>query len=253
MIAQSVLREFGRAHRGRRNDVVAWFCAAASFFAMAHAFKHGDLRARDAAAGSTCPPGARRLAGGRLPGRSRPVRVPTSPFWANRFTYDSWAFNEIAQGLLPIPIWIPQPEFALARSCCWSPCVDELVLVLRGAKPGLRRGGRGTARARRLLLRRLGRHGQSSSSAACCCCDDGAADGRRLDRDDAGDLRLGGAGLLHHTSPGNNLFSSFWEPTRPGTAALPLFIWMGEILFRSRLSEEMFEGLRPWLNRVPGG
>src|SRR6266436_3002889 len=35
-------------------------------------------------------------------------------------------------------------------------------------------------------------------------------------------------------------------------AALPLFIWMGEILFRTRLSEEMFEGLRPWLNRVPG-
>jgi len=35
-------------------------------------------------------------------------------------------------------------------------------------------------------------------------------------------------------------------------AALPLFIWMGEILFRTKLSEEMFEGLRPWLNRVPG-
>ena len=35
-------------------------------------------------------------------------------------------------------------------------------------------------------------------------------------------------------------------------AALPLFIWMGEILFRTRLSEQMFEGLAPWLNRVPG-
>ena len=35
-------------------------------------------------------------------------------------------------------------------------------------------------------------------------------------------------------------------------AALPLFIWMGEILFRSRLSEDMFTGLAPWLNRVPG-
>jgi tripartite ATP-independent transporter DctM subunit len=35
-------------------------------------------------------------------------------------------------------------------------------------------------------------------------------------------------------------------------AALPLFIWMGEILFRSRLSEEMFRGLAPWLQRVPG-
>jgi tripartite ATP-independent transporter DctM subunit len=41
--------------------------------------------------------------------------------------------------------------------------------------------------------------------------------------------------------------SASWE-----LAALPLFIWMGEILFRTRLSEEMFRGLAPWLNRIPG-
>jgi len=35
-------------------------------------------------------------------------------------------------------------------------------------------------------------------------------------------------------------------------AALPLFIWMGEILFRSRLSDDMFAGLSPWLTRLPG-
>ncbi|MFC2967085.1 TRAP transporter large permease [Acidimangrovimonas pyrenivorans] len=35
-------------------------------------------------------------------------------------------------------------------------------------------------------------------------------------------------------------------------AALPLFIWMGEILFRSRLSEDMFTGLAPWMERLPG-
>ena len=35
-------------------------------------------------------------------------------------------------------------------------------------------------------------------------------------------------------------------------AALPLFIWMGEILFRSKLSEHMFTGLSPWMNRLPG-
>jgi TRAP-type C4-dicarboxylate transport system permease small subunit len=42
MIAQSILREF-RVNTGAVNDVVAWFCAAAAFFAMAHAFKHGDF------------------------------------------------------------------------------------------------------------------------------------------------------------------------------------------------------------------
>ncbi len=36
-------------------------------------------------------------------------------------------------------------------------------------------------------------------------------------------------------------------------AALPLFIWMGEILYRSRLSEDLFSGLSPWLGRLPGG
>src|SRR5262245_8178491 len=55
------------------------------------------------------------------------------------------------------------------------------------------------------------------------------------------------------TQPGKNLFSAFWESNASWElAALPLFIWMGEILFRTRLSEQMFEGLSPWLNRVPG-
>src|SRR6202008_2554627 len=35
-------------------------------------------------------------------------------------------------------------------------------------------------------------------------------------------------------------------------AARPLFIWMGEILYRTKLSEEMFEGLAPWLGWLPG-
>ncbi len=31
-----------------------------------------------------------------------------------------------------------------------------------------------------------------------------------------------------------------------------MFIWMGEILYRTRLSDDMFEGLAPWLQRLPG-
>ena len=47
----------------------------------------------------------------------------------------------------------------------------------------------------------------------------------------------------------NSLFRSIssWS-----LAALPMFILMGEILFRSRLSEDMYAGLSPWLNRLPG-
>ena len=62
-----------------------------------------------------------------------------------------------------------------------------------------------------------------------------------------------GQAFFVNTMPGKNLFSAFWETTASWElAALPLFIWMGEILFRTRLSQQMFEGLAPWLNRVPG-
>jgi tripartite ATP-independent transporter DctM subunit len=50
-----------------------------------------------------------------------------------------------------------------------------------------------------------------------------------------------------------NLFQSFWGSSASWSlAALPLFVWMGEILFRTRLSEEMFAGLSPWVSWLPG-
>ncbi|MEP9366245.1 TRAP transporter large permease subunit [Xanthobacter sp. VNH20] len=52
---------------------------------------------------------------------------------------------------------------------------------------------------------------------------------------------------------GQVLATTVWSATASWTlAALPLFIWMGEILFRTRLSEEMFRGLAPWLQWLPG-
>jgi tripartite ATP-independent transporter DctM subunit len=56
-----------------------------------------------------------------------------------------------------------------------------------------------------------------------------------------------------HPSPGLFLASAFWEATGSWTlAALPMFVWMGEILFRTKLSEELFNGLAPWVRRIPG-
>ncbi|WP_425641925.1 TRAP transporter large permease [Marinomonas gallaica] len=52
-------------------------------------------------------------------------------------------------------------------------------------------------------------------------------------------------GLLFSTS-------SWGASTSWSLTALPLFIWMGEILFRTRLSEDLFKGLSPWLSGVPG-
>ena len=52
---------------------------------------------------------------------------------------------------------------------------------------------------------------------------------------------------------GDSMALTIWGSTSSWTlTALPLFLWMGEILFRTKLSEDMFKGLAPWLDRLPG-
>lgn len=60
---------------------------------------------------------------------------------------------------------------------------------------------------------------------------------------------------LFTTRPtGDAMITIIWNSSSSWTLiAIPLFIWMGEILFRTRLSEDMFKGLSPWLSRLPGG
>ncbi len=54
--------------------------------------------------------------------------------------------------------------------------------------------------------------------------------------------------------PGDTMITKIWSSSSSWTlTALPLFIWMGEVLFRTRLSEDMFKGLAPWMARLPGG
>ena len=53
---------------------------------------------------------------------------------------------------------------------------------------------------------------------------------------------------------GDAMMTTIWRSSSSWTlTALPLFIWMGEILYRTRLSEDMFRGLAPWMARLPGG
>ena len=63
--------------------------------------------------------------------------------------------------------------------------------------------------------------------------------------------------LLEFFTPapvGSLLASTLWDASwNWALTALPLFIWMGEILFRTRLSSEMFKGLAPMLSNLPGG
>ena len=132
MVGQSILRELG-VRTGAVNDVVSWFCAAAAFFTMAHAFKHGDFVRVTLMLESASPANRRRLELVSLFIGS--VATAYLAWSACLFTYESWEFNDMAQGMLPMPLWIPQLSFAFGAVLLWIAVVDELILVLRGNTP----------------------------------------------------------------------------------------------------------------------
>ncbi|WP_295536612.1 TRAP transporter small permease [uncultured Pseudacidovorax sp.] len=119
------------------NDIVAWLCAAASFFAMAHAFRHGDF-VRVTLLLEAVPPRVRRMLE-LVCLFIALVCVGYLTWWATSFTWESYEFAEMATGLVVIPIWIPQSTFVVG---CWLlllALVDETVVVLRGGKPSYQR------------------------------------------------------------------------------------------------------------------
>ena len=63
-----------------------------------------------------------------------------------------------------------------------------------------------------------------------------------------------GIELFTSRPAGDAMITTIWTGASSWTlTALPLFIWMGEILYRTRLSEDMFKGLSPWMRWLPGG
>jgi len=132
MIAGSIGR-FAAWRVGWVNDYVAWLCAASAFLGMAHSFKNGDfvrvtlllerLTPRMRVVFETASLAVAAMAIGYL------------AFWAARFTWESWKFNDIATNLVPMPMWIPQLSFVIGAALFLLAVLDELVIVLRGAKP----------------------------------------------------------------------------------------------------------------------
>ena len=61
--------------------------------------------------------------------------------------------------------------------------------------------------------------------------------------------------MIFTTRPvGDAMATTIWGTSSSWTlTALPLFVWMGEILYRTKLSENLFKGLTPWMSRLPGG
>jgi len=132
MIGQTVLRELG-ARTGGSDDLVAWFCAASAFLALAHTFRQGDF-VRVVLLIERLPPRGRRA--GELASLSAAALFcGYLAFWVCRFVYESWVFGEMANGLIAIPLWIPQSSFVAGAVLLFVAVLDELVSVLRGGTP----------------------------------------------------------------------------------------------------------------------
>lgn len=132
MLAQIVGRELGYQVRGA-DDLTAWFCAASAFLPLAHTFKRGEL-VRVGLLLETLRPAARRRAELFSLGLAA-VFVGYMAVAVTRFVYQSWEINDVAQGMLPLPMWIPQSSFALGVIILFVAIADELVLVIAKRTP----------------------------------------------------------------------------------------------------------------------
>ena len=132
MLAQAVGREFGLLIRFA-DDLTAWLCAASAFFALGHTFRHGEL-VRVGLFIDLLKPAPRRAAEILALGVTA-LFVGYMAWAVAKFVYESWKFKEVAQGLVKIPIWIPQLCFVLGVLIFLVAVLDELVAVLRNQKP----------------------------------------------------------------------------------------------------------------------
>ncbi len=115
------------------DDLASWSMAAMAFLGLAHTFRSGEMIRVG-------------LLTDRVRGRTRwllemfsqvigLVYVGFFAWHAVQLTYDSWRFNDMAQGVLAIPLWIPQIGYATGLVILFIAFLDEFVHVLRGGDP----------------------------------------------------------------------------------------------------------------------
>ena len=132
MLAQALGREAGILIRGA-DDIVAWLTAACAFLALGYTFRHGEL-VRVGLWLERLGPRGRRSA--ELAALSVTAVFGAYMLWAiSRFVYESWKFKEVAQGMIVIPIWIPQMSLVVGCAIFLVAVLDELCLVLQKQKP----------------------------------------------------------------------------------------------------------------------
>jgi TRAP-type C4-dicarboxylate transport system permease small subunit len=115
------------------DDIVSWLCAASAFLALGHTFRRGELVRVGLWLDKL---GARARRAAEVWALGFTALFAAYMAWAvAKFVYQSWQFEEVAQGLIQIPIWIPQMSFVIGALIFLVAVLDELATVLRGRKP----------------------------------------------------------------------------------------------------------------------
>lgn len=132
MLVQIAGREMGVQVRGA-DDITAWLCAASAFLPLAHTFRHGELIRVGLLLERLAPATRRYTEVAAL--LVAAAFVGYMSWWLINMVLDSWRFNDQAQGMLVIPLWIPQVPLAFGSVVLLIAMLDELVLVLCNRLP----------------------------------------------------------------------------------------------------------------------
>ncbi len=132
MMAQVVMREL-QLQLPAADDISAYLCVSTTFFALAATFKRGEL-IRVGMLLDKLSPGPRRLAELAVLALAAALMAYVT-FWTAQDMWFSWEIEEVAQGTVPIPLWIPKIAVPAGAGLLLVAILDELFIVLGGAKP----------------------------------------------------------------------------------------------------------------------
>jgi TRAP-type C4-dicarboxylate transport system permease small subunit len=115
------------------DDFTAWCMAAMAFLGLAHTFRSGEMIRVG-------------LLIDKLEGRTRRVIEITAlvvgtgfiaffAWHAARMNYDSWRFHDMSQGVIAVPLWLPQLGYSIGLVILLIAFVDELIHVIGGGEP----------------------------------------------------------------------------------------------------------------------
>jgi TRAP-type C4-dicarboxylate transport system permease small subunit len=134
MVGEAIARKAGGYITGA-SELVGWFCAAAGFLALPATFKRGDM-VRVGALLEALPPGIRRVL--LLANLAVAAVFTTYMIHAvGSYVIDGWQVEELTQGMILIPVWIPQSSFLVGVVLLMVAVSDEVDVHLRAAPADL--------------------------------------------------------------------------------------------------------------------